>query len=71
MHYISEYVVQSMSSQTKCETCAVALLDDGVDFATNSILLSTRNCGALVSTSKSAFQIVQSAECIFRQYIND
>ena len=51
------YVVQSMSSQTKCETCADALLDDGVDIAANSILLSTRNCGGLVSTS--------------RQYIND
>ena len=68
MHYISQYVVQSISSQTKCETSAAALLEDGVDYATNSILWSTRNCGGLVSTSKSAFQIVPSAECILAVY---
>lgn len=69
LHYISGYVVRSMSSQTKCEICASALLDDEVDFMNSSSLLSTKNRGGLVSPSRSVFKIVQRAECIFRQYI--
>lgn len=71
-YYISGYIVRSLTSTSKCDICADALLHNpNTDILLASAsLTSIKNRGGLISASYSVFQVVQRAESIFKRFLS-